>query len=469
MKPIKSAFFAAAFLMFPLSAGYAAPSTVQDEESAYILCSDLSGAEAGTAACVDWIVSSMVASTYKARIDSIAKLVSEGQLNAWRIEAEKKIPKNAEPMMAVALELDILNAQSDAKAKQATWGKLIQWANKLAPQQRRIVMHEIAFRDDFTEQIQSKEMKGLIAKCRDDAVEMLPDIPDETISFLSRLEELAPSQMTPQARAILVSSELDKRQFSMAREHLKDLDVGKLPAKLKDLLLKKISAQFAILYGEADIASSICYPEAMLSEHRMPDWFNQLTLDQGLQMQLMSHKVASYLESCKFTDAAALLTNAYERSSTVPEYQKLLNSVFSVLEANRNIEALKSFAREFAKLTPSSLERFRNAQGKTLSKLILDFSSPMIDFGASAHVIQMLEPMLRFVQPAQAHEASFNYGRALQAGKRSAEARQVWTKLIEDAPHTVWRTRAIQMVIRSFEGDKKVPEAEAFRIQYLDK
>ena len=468
MKALKFAVMAAAFLMIPSSAALAAPSSVASEEAAYVLCSDLAGQDAGTAACVDWIVSSMVASTYKARIDSIAKLVSEAQLNAWRIEAEKKLPKNAEPMMAVALELDILNAQSDAKAKQATWVKLIQWANKLAPQQRRLVMHEIAFRDDFTEQIQSKEMKGLIAKCRDDAVEMLPDIPDETISFLSRLEELAPSQMTPQARAILVSSELDKRQFSMAREHLKDLDVGKLPAKLKDLLLKKISAQFPVLYGEADIASSICYPEAMLTEHRMPAWFDQLTLDQNLQPLLSSHRIASYLEACKFSDAASLLVQMYERSGTVADYQKLLNNVFGVLEANRNIEALKAFAREFAKLTPSSLERFKNAQGKTLSKLVLDFSSPLIDFGAASHVIQMLEPTLRFVQPAQANEAMFNYGRALQANKRSAEARQVWTKLIEDAPHTTWRTRAIQMVIRSFEGDKKVPEAEAFRMQYLE-
>ena len=468
MKALKLAVLVAVSLMISSSAVLAAPSSVASEEAAYVLCSDLSGQDAGTAACVDWIVSSMVASTYKVRIDSIAKLVSEAQLNVWRIEAEKKMPKNAEPMMAVALELDILNAQSDPKAKQATWGKLVQWANKLAPQQRRIVMHEIAFRDDFPAQIQSKDMKGLIAKCRDDAVEMLPDISDETVSFLTRLEELDPSQMTPQARAILVSSELDKRQFTMAREHLASLDVGKLPPKIKTSLLSKISAQFPVLYGEADIASSICYPEAMLSQHRMPSWFDQLSLDQGLQIQLMSHRIASDLESCKFADAASLLVQTYERSGAVPEFQKLLDSVFRVLDANRNIEALKAFSREFAKLTPSSLERFKNAQGKTLSKLVLDFSSPLIDFGASAQVIQMLEPTLRFVQPSQANEASFNYGRALQANKRSAEARQMWTKLIEDAPHTTWRTRAIQMVIRSFEGDKKQAEADAFRKQYID-
>lgn len=467
MKPLKIAALTAAFLSIP-AAAQAAPASVVSEESAYILCSDMADAEAGTDACVDWIVSSIQAATYTSRIDSIAKLVSSEKLNAWRAEAEKKLPKNAEPMMAVALEFDILKAQSDPKAKQATWGKIVQWSNKLAPQQRRLVMHDIAFHDDFPALIQNKDMKGLIARCRDEAVEQLPDISDETLGFLTRLEELEPSLMSPQAKAILVSSELDKRQFSMAREHLSDLDVGKLPPKLKNMLLAKISAQFPVLYGEADIASSICYPEAMLTHHRMPAWFDQLSLDPSLQPLLTSHRIASYLESCKFTEAASLLTQMYERSGTVPEFQKLLNSVFGVLEANRNIEGLKAFAREFAKLTPSSLERFKNAQGKTLSKLVLDFASPLIDFGASAQVIQMLEPTLRFVQPALMNEAMFNYGRALQANKRSAEARQAWTKLIEDAQHSQWKARAIQMVIRSFEGDKKINEADAFRKQYLE-
>ena len=95
MKALKLAVLAAVSLMISSSAALAAPSSVASEEAAYVLCSDLSGQDAGTAACVDWIVSSMVASTYKVRIDSIAKLVSEAQLNAWRIEAEKKMPKAA--------------------------------------------------------------------------------------------------------------------------------------------------------------------------------------------------------------------------------------------------------------------------------------------------------------------------------------------------------------------------------------
>ncbi len=479
MYPIKhlttSAILASAIL---LCTPASAQSVKDSEEGAYLLCSGGNGPEVEAQACVEWIVAAVTTATYSSRIDSVQKMLSTKDLHHYRIQAESKLPPNADPFMAVRLNLDILKGLNDKSEKTKRWDKLMQWAQKLAPEQRQPLAHEIIFNEDRADILKLPACRKFIEQCRDDIVSDMPKIAESSASLLRQIETTDAALMSPQAQIALMISEIQNKQYLAARNRLTLIENAlngkfeQLTPDVKKAFFSALAVNALPLFGQANLSQAFCFPELNLkanADHHLK-LLTLLSEDSSLSnpSAVLGHLMASELSACRGENAISLLFKRYEQQSRDADILSLMDQLMTYAEKGHSERLAVILSQQVSKLS-KSLGDFKTKYGQRMTRLALEAGNHAIERGDAAKAAQLIEPLQNIAPDASRHEVLVELGRARSMTKAGGtQARQLWAQVISESRTGIWTEKAYYLSVLSFLNDGKKQEAQDIKRQFSD-
>ncbi|MBO4349675.1 MAG: hypothetical protein J6A01_01860 [Proteobacteria bacterium] len=439
----------------------------QDEESSFIMCTSMAGTEGEAQACTDWIREGTCLATYKSRISEVAKYISTANLQQYRIAAEKSLKSNCEAMTAVELNLDILENLSGDAERTARWERIVEWGNKLAPNQRRTVAYDLSCDNAFKTLLKRPKIKAFVDKSRDEAYTFLPEIDEKTTYFLNHLEEADPGAMSPLAQVVLLNYEIDHNQYPAAKDRISKVAFDKLPADAKKSTLNKIHGVTIPLFGDVKWASVTCFPEAKIQKTQTLKMFEMLE-DSGTNSQVLMHIIAQKLSICDEDGAAKSLADDYAKHYANSEVSKLMENSLDYADKTRNDKWIRALVKYLSKVPNDAAQTFKTKHGAKLTQLALITARNDLANNRADQAEQLLEGLNILAPQTSQYEILLELGRAQSMTKKETQARQTWGMIIDKAGNGQLTEKAYYLTILSLQREKKTAEADQMKQQFFD-
>ena len=454
-------------LCMPLLVPAHAMAQKQDEESSFIMCTSMAGTEGESQACIDWIREGTCLATYKSRISEVAKYISSQNLQQYRIAAEKSLKSNCEAMTAVELNLDILENLSGDSERTARWERIVEWGNRLAPNQRQTVAYDLSSDSAFASLLKRPKIKAFVNQSRDEAYSFLPEISDKTSYFLNHLDEADPSAMSPLAHVVLLNYEIDHSQFPAAKDRISRIQFDKLPADAKKTALNKIHNVTIPLFGDVKWASVTCFPEAKIQKTQTLKMLEMLE-DNGTNSQVLMHIIAQKLSICDEEGAAKSLADEYAKHYSNQEVSKLMEHSLDYADKTRNDKWIRALVKYLSKVPNDAAQTFKTKHGTKLVQLALITARNDLANNRADQAEPLLEGLTILAPQSFEYEIMLELGRAQSLTKKEAQARQTWGMIIDKAGNGQLTEKAYYLTILSLQREKKTGEAEQMKKQFFD-
>ncbi len=446
------------------SAAYA-QSALEKEGGGFYLCQDMIGTDGEARACVEWLVTATCQSTYQLRTKDFERYLSSEKIHTYRVDAEKKLPANCEPMSAIILNYDILKNLQDQEERTKRVVRIVKWADKLSPGQKQRVAGDIIYLSDITELMKNKDIRNYILKCRDEATAIDGVVPEPTAAFLRQLENFDSTLITPNAQALLLNHEIKNGQYRSAASRLDHLNFKDLNAKTKKETIELITASGRALFGDSMFPKSMCYPEFRQSMSADPVLaLFKMLYENKPDAFVAGHLTSRYLTACDMNAAASTVFSAFKQFPDSYEATRNLDNLTAYVDKQRSTQLLSAIIAESSKLSGASADYFKMKVAPKLIQFILDTARQSLERGDAAAADALLTPMLNI--GTARFEVLLDLGRAKQMAKNSAAARQYWAEIIEKAGRSPLTEKAYFLSILSFRQDAKTAEADALRERF---
>ena len=439
----------------------------QSEESAFIMCSDMAGSQGESQACIDWIKEGTCLATYKTRVKEIEKYISSADMQRYRIEAEKQLTPNCEAMTAVELNMDILEHLTDAADRTSRWERLVEWADKLAPNQNQTVVGDLSRDADFKALIKRPKIRAYVEKCRNEAANALPEVSEQTYHFLGRLDETEPAAMTPEALVVILAYEIDHQQMMTAKDRINRIPFDKLPAGVQKSILSKIHIAAPALFGNAEPGAMTCFPEAALAPSQTLGALELINQAEPGAM-ILSHVIAQKLAVCDEEGAARSLAQGYAVLFAQADMHKVMETALNYADKSRNDRWIRAIVQHLSSLSDAALAAFKSRYAAKLVMLALITARNDLAGGRAVQVLPMLEGLERLAPPVSRDEVLLELGRAQSMNKKEVLARQTWGMLIDGGSKSPVVEKAYFLTIRSLMRDKKTSDADQLKRQFSE-
>lgn len=457
-----------AIFILTLSSPVFAQSAKDEEEASYYLCEQMTGSANEEEACTDWIEASVNVATYRARFSQVAKFLSSENIQRYQTNAEKRLnAKKAEPMTACELNFDILSTLTDSSERDKRVLRLIEWANRLAPQQYIMAAHPISMLDDFSHLSELSAVRKFIEKTRDEISEDELSPSAEVIDFLSRIEKTNETMMTPKGHAILLIHEIDNGLYQSAHARLLQFDIDKCPQKLRNQLVQKVLSSAKKVFGEVNFSDAVCFPEfhQKSQDSKEAILLKKLAKTQP-NMTVSAHITANMLRNCDNETASASVFEAFNADPLQADSSMILDKFITFVESQKSDLLTTSVILQAGKLSSQAMDIFKKKYAAKLKAMGLEVGRRSLerqDANQAAAILDVLRKM-----NDRPYEIMLEYGRALQMQKKSIEARQIWGEIIQNDGKSSLAEKAYYLSVQSFKRDKKTSDAESLKAQYED-
>lgn len=437
------------------------------EASSFIMCQEMIGTASEAEACTDWLVSSVSAATYRSRFSEIAKFLSNDNILKYRVNADKKlVPGKCEPMTAFELNSDILESLSEQSERDSRAKRLVEWGNKLAPQQMLRAASSIAALDDFSHLMTIPAVRSFITKSRDEITNNNTN--NDAIQFLKRLETTDPSLITPSAQVMLLNHDIENSQFQTAKTRILQLDLDKLPQKLREETAKKVINSAKKIFGDVNFGTASCYPEFVQTNADNAEITVLKKLSKLQDSSVISaHIAVNLIRKCDIEGTSAMIFDVFATDASSPDTALILDKYIAYAETQKSDLLTASIIHQTSRLSEQALSIFKKKYAVKLRGLALDAGRRALERQDAAKAAYILEPLSKFAD--KPNEIRLELGRALQMQKKSVQARQIWAEITESEGRSTLAEKAWYFSYQSFKRDKKANDAESLKAQFEDK
>ncbi len=427
--------------------------------------------------CTQWTAVASCVMNYRENLPEVARLQSNEDLQKFRIDAAKKLPKACTNIAKILLQIDILNGdlalskpQLSKSEREKRWQTVFDMtkASDIIPQQRQLVAHEFISAPDFQEMMKLPKVKQYITSASDEAFTLLPDISDDTTSFLSQLYTVDPNLVTMRGSIVLALLDLRNGRYLSAKNHLLDVDASKLSEAEISKFAPEVKKNGIHLIKQDDFIQAVCLPEVDRSiKNTRTMWLYQLMMDKDSDSAIYILRGISglYLRNCEFERICAMSASIWSTRYTNGDVQAYFNDLVKYIEAHPEPALVQAFVKSIAALNGESLEFFKTRYGARVNKIVLNQARYDIASKAYSNAQNLLADALRLVPDADSCDLRLQYGRVLHFDNKRVPARQQWGYIIEHGERNLCREIAFTLSIQSLQKDGKKAEAEALEKQ----
>ena len=431
----------------------------------------------GADTCTQWTAVASCVMNYRENLPEVARLQSNEDLQKFRIDAAKKLPKACTNIAKILLQIDILNGdlalskpQLSKSEREKRWQNIFDMTKSadIIPQQRQLVAHEFISAPDFQEMMKLPKVKQYITSASDEAFTLLPDISDDTASFLSQLYTVDPNLVTMRGSIVLAMFDLRNGRYLSAKNHLLDVDTSKLSEAEISKFAPEVKKNGIHLIKQDDFIQAVCLPEVDRSiKNTRTMWLYQLMMDKDSDSAIYILRGISglYLRNCEFERICSISASIWSTRYSNGDVQAYFNDLIKYIEAHPEPALVQAFVKSIAALNGEALESFKTRYGARVNKIVLNQARYDMASKAYTNAQNLLSDALRLVPDADSCDLRLQYGRALHFDNKRVPARQQWGYIIEHGPRNLCREIAFTLAIQSLQKDGKKAEAEALEKQ----
>ena len=427
--------------------------------------------------CTQWTAVASCVMNYRENLPEIAKLQSNEDLQKFRINAAKNLPKACTGIAKILLQIDILNGdlalpkpQLSKSEREKRWQSIFDMSKSadIIAQQRQLIAHEFINAPDFQEMMKLPKVKQYITSASDEAFTLLPEISDDTTSFLSQLHTFDPNAVTMRGSIVMAMLDLRNGRYLSAKNHLLDIDTSKLSEAEISKFAPEIKKNGIHLIKQDDFINAVCLPEIDRSvKNTRTMWLYQLMMDKDSESAVYILRGTSglYLRNCEFERVCTLSASIWSTRYTNGDVQAYFNDLVKYIEAHPEPALVQTFVKSMSAMSGEALEALKSRYGTRISKIVLNQARYDIASKAYTNAQDLLSGALRLVPDAGSCDLRLQYGRALHLDNKRIPARQQWSYIIEHGERNLCREIAFTLAIQSLQKDGKKAEAEALEKQ----
>ena len=442
--------------------------TVRDvEEGSYVMCAEMVGAPQEEEACIDWIVTSTCASTYKMRVGKIAQWIPYENLYRYKVEAESRLPATCEAMSAVELNFEILHGLRDEFQFPVRWDRMVSWAQKLHPEQRFIVAGWMLQEPDIEVMRSRSSVQSYLSTCLKDVESAMPRVTPEMTSFIVQLSQVDESLLTLGAKAVVVSDEISTQRYTLARRHLLELDLASQSPEVQTYLMPKVEGAFFQLFGHADLAHVTCFPEVEFQKSPRYRLFEYL-VTRSDSLNIREHFVYELLSRCEVDSAVSEVMSVYPQTRHLRDMDNLMKGMMSAAEVSGRDALIASFVEQGSALDNASRFDFQGRYGSRLVKLAIDAGRSALERCDLAMAQRLLGTLDSLGDSANTPEILFEKGRLHWLQNRGSLARAHWQQVITSLRRGALVEEAYTLSMISLAREGQWKEADAMKASFIE-
>ncbi len=437
------------------------------EEAAFALCVGDNQESIVSQACTDWIVSGTCLSTYVMRQEALSKQISEDKLHEYRLAAEARLPETCEPSMAVRLNLDILAREKSPEERQKRWERIIFWSNKLVSEQRVSVVKELVYQPDFSSLKAQVGVRMFVEHCRNEAVNMLPELSNDTADFLMRLEKEDSSYIDNGAQLVLLLDDIKTKRFLSARERCGIVDVTKLDEAQKKLLASRVDAFALGIFGHADFSDAVCLTETLDTLHadRMQPFYEMIQSYHRNDI-IIEHQAAYALKQCDFEKVAKIMSDYYGIKYSQSDCQNMMTQILEYAEKTRFHGLIEALMFHFDQMPAQAIAAYKAKYGVRMTRLAIEATERFLMEKNASRAEKTGIPLMTLAPESMKNEVFLLCGRVRFLQQNGMQARQLWDQVIQNVRTGSLAERAYYLSILSFMSEGKQVDADMLRRQF---
>ena len=432
--------------------------------------------------CTQWTAVASCVMNYRETMPEVARLQSDDELQKYRINAAQNLPKLCSPIARILLQIDILNSdlalknvQLSPKDRKSRWLNIIQLtsASEIIPQQRQLVASELINAPDFEAIKDLPQIKQFIATACDEAFLLLPEIPTETASFLTQLEIIESTAMTPRSEIVLAMLDLRNGRYLSAKQHLLNIDSAALTEAEIARFAPEIRKNGVHLAKDDDFMNEVCLseiPHSTQDNRKLRLFQMMMDTESDSAIYVLRGATGLYLKTCEFERLSEQFAAIVSKRYSNPDVQAYFGDLIKYITTHPEPALIRPLFKSLSSLGGNALETIKRRYGTDISKLALNLSRYDIAAKDYDKAQSLLSDALNLVPDDASCALRLQYGRALHLANKRIPARQQWGYIIDHFTHFTdaqCRELAFTLSIQSFLKDGKKADAQSLEKQML--
>ena len=427
--------------------------------------------------CVEWTATASCVMNYREHLPEVAKLVSDSDLQKYRIQAASKLPKGCTNIASILLQIEILNSDLSLKSPQLSksdrekrWLSVVDMAGKpdIIPQQHILIASEIANSPDFESLKKQPKVQKLITKASDEALDLLPDIAQETASLFTQLDSAAPDLITQRGAMVMALYDIRGTRYLSARQRLATIDLSKFTAGDNAKFKAELQKNGINLVDRNNYMDAECFSELPLSaedNNMLALYKSFMDMNSDAAIYIQQAETPYFLRSCSFEPMMGQFAQILSQKSANTDVKAYLDNLVKYIEKTPEPGLVRQFVTTMSHLSGEAQALIK----RQYSARIAQFAATQARYDIAAKSYdaarQVASDALNLVNDTDACELRLQYGRALELLKNRSQSRQQWGYIIEHSPAGVCKDSAYALSIQSFIADGKKADAETLSKQ----
>ena len=432
--------------------------------------------------CTQWTAVASCVMTYRDYLPEVARLHSDEELQKYRTDALKILPQACSTIARILLQIDILQSdlslkksQLSKKEREKRWLDVLQMANQpeIVPQQRQLIATEFINAPDFQAMYAQPKVKQYIALACDEAFSLLPDISNETTSFLTQLDIIDSTAINAHGKIVLAMIDLRNGRYLSAKQHLLNIDPATLSEAEIAWFAPEIRKNGIHLAKDDDFMNEVCLnevPRSTQDDRNLKLYQMMMDTDSDAAIYVLRGATGLYLRNCEFERICSQFAAIWAKRHTNPEVQAYLKDILQYITNRPEPLFIRTLIRSLSSLGGEAKESIKSRYGLRISTLALNLARYDIAAKDYKNAQELLSDAINLVSDEASCELRLQYGRALHLDNKRIPARQQWGYIIDhlsQLTNAQCRDHAFALSIVSFMKDGKKAEADALEKQMM--